>query len=313
MFMVSILYPAGPAPAPLPEPWLEPIWVATPPRGILFDKEFLLVIRPPEVATGLVSHAFPAMPVAGRANPFPVLLYSHGGQYFRKDNLHKLTELASHGFVVVSPDYYDAWFSVLPDGTPAVYDPVNDYPHTNLGQGLHDFSVVDARFVLDELERLNASDPRFQGRLDLTRIGAFGWSFGGATAADLCRIDSRVKAAVLYDAAFWAAPDTTKQGLSKPFLCVNSEHPPSPDWATPAINLVNRASANALFLVVAGSEHADFTDLILVDDPTPAMHAMSHRVTEYTRAFFSRHLLGAAEPLLDAPPGDGSVLNWIRK
>jgi predicted dienelactone hydrolase len=54
--------------------------------------------------------------------------------------------------------------------------------------------LLDEQFVLDELERLNASDPQLGGRLDLDEIGAFGYSAGGMTALELCFHDPRCKA-----------------------------------------------------------------------------------------------------------------------
>jgi len=56
--------------------------------------------------------------------------------------------------------------------------------------------TADTGFALDQLERLNASDPsgRFLGRLDMQRAGVFGQSLGGATALLFCHDDSRCKA-----------------------------------------------------------------------------------------------------------------------
>ncbi len=314
-FMVSIHYPAAPAPYSGLEHYIEPIWMFTPPRGVLFDKQYLDVLRPLNVPTNLVSHALVNAPLEGGTNQFPVLLYSHGGQYFRRDNVHKCSELASHGFVVVSIDYYDAFFSVLPDGTPAVYDPVGDFPHINLSNTLNDFSVLDAQFALDQIGRMAVEDPQFHGRLDLRRIGCFGWSFGGATAANLLRIDSRVTSAVLYDAAFWAAPATKLEGLQRPFLCMNSADPPghNPGWYQDAIDLVQKASTDAMFFQFAGSYHYDFTDMSLIDYPTPAQQRLNAAITAYTVAFFRHYLMGTTEPLLNAPPPDGTVVNWIKK
>ena len=44
---------------------------------------------------------------------------------------------------------------------------------------------LDIHYVLDELERLNQSDPLLQGTLDVNRVGAIGHSLGGYTALTL--------------------------------------------------------------------------------------------------------------------------------
>ena len=313
--MVSIFYPASPASWRPPEPYFEPIWDTGLPRSttVLFGKEILTNPRPAEVPTNLVSHALPGLPLLEGTNRFPILVYAHGGQYFRRDNIHKMTELASYGYVVISADYYDAWFSYLPDGTLAVYDPETDYAHVNLSIGLHDMSLLDTRFLLNELERMDRSDSRFGGRLNLNQIGAFGWSFGGAVIADACRSDARVKAAVLYDAAFWSAPDVTLNGLTKPFLCIHSMKPPNPSWPTPAINLVNRALKDAYFFQIADSDHDVFSDVDLIDKPTLFTYQTTALILAYTRAFFDHYLLGRTTPLLDSAPAGTQVYNWMQK
>src|SRR4029077_16770939 len=61
--------------------------------------------------------------------------------------------------------------------------------------------TADIGYVLDRLGQLNTSDPsrRFTERLDLTRVGIFGHSFGGAKAAQFCSRDPRCKAGIDVD------------------------------------------------------------------------------------------------------------------
>jgi predicted dienelactone hydrolase len=67
--------------------------------------------------------------------------------------------------------------------------------------------VADTAFVLDRLGRLNAGNPpgKFTDRLDLTQVGVFGHSLGGATAAQFCHDDPRCKAGIDIDGAPAAA------------------------------------------------------------------------------------------------------------
>jgi predicted dienelactone hydrolase len=74
------------------------------------------------------------------------------------------------------------------------------------------------------LERLNASHPtgKFAGRLDMTRVGVFGHSFGGAAAALFCHEDSRCKAGIDVDGAPHGS--VIQAGIDRPFMFLLSDH-----------------------------------------------------------------------------------------
>ena len=63
--------------------------------------------------------------------------------------------------------------------------------------------VGDIQFVLNELEKITKNDPHnlLTSKFDLSRIGIFGHSFGGAAAAQMCRRDKRCKAGIVIDGA----------------------------------------------------------------------------------------------------------------
>ena len=79
-------------------------------------------------------------------------------------------------------------------------------------------------FALDQLERLNTSDPsgRFLGRLDMQRVGVFGHSLGGATALQFCHDDSRCKAGIDVDGA--PLGNVIAEGVTQPFMFLLSDH-----------------------------------------------------------------------------------------
>jgi predicted dienelactone hydrolase len=137
-------------------------------------------------------------------------------------------DLASHGYVVVGFDApYRTGVVVFPDGRMMTRTPENNPELCENQEQAQQVRCVhkvltawtgDIAFVLDRLEQLNTSDPsgKFTGRLDMTRVGVFGHSFGGAQAAQFCSQDSRCKAGIDVDGSLHGS--VIQAGIHKPFM-----------------------------------------------------------------------------------------------
>ena len=289
-------------------------------------EDFLVVTH---VRTNAVLDAAPA------AGPFPVLVYHHGGSWTRFTSTFTTEELASHGYIVVSVGHNGFNKThFLPDGTSVVPDTLTfPEPTGDLladARGSWDFLdehhfpewVADAVFVLDQLDALNGSG-RFAGRLDLDRIGMYGWSFGGATSIEMSVVDERVKAAIDQDGQlFGSAP---RVGTDKPFMLMhNTELPEAPASDDPeeaeafasaleqlmaavdstAAAMRTASTGDWYDVKIAGTNHGSFSDLVLfLPGSSPGIEpARGHEVINaLTVAFFDRYLKGAEAPLLDDP------------
>ncbi|MEO1375337.1 MAG: alpha/beta hydrolase [Cyanobacteria bacterium J06635_10] len=108
----------------------------------------------------------------------PVIVISHGIGTDSSNFRYLANRLATHGFAVVVPNHPGSDTkqikALLNGGTPEVAQP-EEFINRPL----------DVKFVLDELEKLNNNDSRFQKRLDLQQVGVFGQSLGGYTALAL--------------------------------------------------------------------------------------------------------------------------------
>lgn len=112
-------------------------------------------------------------PEIWRKGKTPVVIISHGLASRPEDFARRAKHLASYGYVVALPQH-----------------PGSDRRHAEdllAGRSQEVFEVeefinrpLDISYVLDELERRNATD--FEGRLQLDRVGVYGHSFGGYTA-----------------------------------------------------------------------------------------------------------------------------------
>ncbi|MEI2816238.1 MAG: hypothetical protein V9E99_07255 [Microthrixaceae bacterium] len=167
------------------------VWYPAVPQGASAPKEtyfirdflapgFAALLRPdvnPPFSTDAIRGAAPAAaPGAG----FPLVLFSHGAMSFRLQSTFLTTHLASWGFVVMSPDYFERGLQSLggtPPALPRTASQVTDLAMTAMTDLSTTGSLAD--------------------RVDLSRLFPIGHSAGGFQSTDLA--DRRV------DVSSWIA------------------------------------------------------------------------------------------------------------
>ncbi|HEY7543743.1 MAG TPA: hypothetical protein VID27_02615, partial [Blastocatellia bacterium] len=143
------------------------------------------------------SHAIADAKISSAEQRYAVLVFSPGNEMNAVFYTAQIEDLASHGYIVIGMDHaYESLSVIYPDGRVARYTDLHPKPGepNSPEQGVRlyrrrvDWRAADARFVLDQLEKLNAGNPasQFRGHLDLTRVGALGHSIGGVAAAQIC-------------------------------------------------------------------------------------------------------------------------------
>jgi predicted dienelactone hydrolase len=169
-----------------------------------------------------------------------------------------------------------------------------------------DVWLRDSQFVLDRIAALQsgAIDSPFRERLDLARIGAFGHSFGGATAGMLCLLDPRVKAGINMDGYQYGT--VSGKDLGRPFLLMLSDSP-----LNAKVNGAIYSASTLPFwtLRIKGSTHMNYSDYSLFSPVLRLLGltgsvdggTMEETVSRFTLAFFDRSLRGLPAPLLDRP------------
>ncbi|HEX4925712.1 MAG TPA: hypothetical protein VFV50_16580 [Bdellovibrionales bacterium] len=277
------------------------------------------------------------VPVSKSQARFPVLIYNPGGGNPRFLSSFVALQLASHGYIVAGVEHVgDSMATHLPDGTPLTLDnpplPPNpsfdpqtataaqwvDQIRSEWAQRDRLMSVTygDNLFVLKKLVELHRGHSAFKGRLDLKKIGALGWSFGGAHAAQLLVRQREIKAAVVLDGQMFG-PGKTQLATEKPFLLFHGTHggdaPGALGEALKVLNaeteswnvhLVEKSTGPRYRAWVHGTEHGSYSDWRLLfayagGDEREIAKARRHAqiISELTVAFFNKHLLGATSGL----------------
>jgi predicted dienelactone hydrolase len=214
--------------------------------------------------------------VAPRPRPFPVVIMRAGASAQVVGYSTLAEDLASHGYVVVGFDApYRTFVVVFPDGRVMRRTPENDPELCADQEQARQARCVDRvltawtadiGFVLDRLAGLNAADPsgKFTGRLDMTRVGVFGHSFGGATAAQFCHDDPRCKAAIDLDGQPFGS--VVQTGLRQPFMFLLSGqgHSSDPVIGQIAANIQSiydhLPPGGRLRIAIRGANHFLFSD-----------------------------------------------------
>ena len=158
------------------------------------QRELLEGARAPLLRTLAVRDAAPRLDW-GR---FPLIIFSHGQGGIRWQSTFFTVLLASHGYVVVSPDHEG---NTLADG---LRDNLS-----NPVEGFYD-RPLDASLLIDRFAP-STGEGLLAGMVDKTRIGIAGHSFGALTALRVITMDTRIQAVVLH-----ATPDATLSWIDKP-------------------------------------------------------------------------------------------------
>lgn len=295
-------------------------------------------------------------PLAQSQETFPVILYSHGlGVGIRDDNTALCEELASHGYIVVGISHPYASYVVRYHDGEEVFNTIHteNLPYKKrqeLAAREIDIWTVDSQDIIDYLEALNEkqNNNTFFKVLDLNSIGALGHSFGGATAAQLCRRDSRCKAGINMDGKLYGSGPTAP--FHKPFMfllasdSLDNSKPLSQDeiirryqtrenydescaMHVKAFDELAQAIGKDVYkIIINGAGHGAFSDFALLkyhslisryflDLGTGSLDSRrSHEITKnYVLDFFDMYLKNKKSKLLNkrkSPHAEVTITQW---
>jgi dienelactone hydrolase len=120
------------------------------------------------------------------AGRFPLIVQCHGANGHRRDKTELCTHLASHGYVVASPDFPgDNIASMIQDAQSKAGARVSSVSIDDLAES----RPVDAALVLESI--LAGAEPEIARIVDPRRVGTCGHSYGGWTSLALNSINRR--------------------------------------------------------------------------------------------------------------------------
>lgn len=270
----------------------------------------------PEYPSGAVTVAIrDAKPVPQQ---FPLVIFSHGLASIREQSTFLTEHLASHGYVVASPDHQNnTGRDLKPFG---LFQSARDRP-------------VDVKVVINHLLRANRIPQHLlHGTVDEDKIAVMGHSLGGYTALAAAGAwvnakslnngskpeyynfaDPRIKAAIAYMPVFdpyFDAPGLQK--LQRPALIIAG----SDDRVTPYEKtqrpLFQHLQAPKVLALISGATHFSLLNEEVVEQASLVVRAMHQprisreqadaEIRQMTLAFFEYYL-----------KGDPENLHWLRQ
>jgi hypothetical protein len=266
----------------------------------------------PELTTHLPFHRIGRAMARSRIGPdpvdrttkLPVVFYEHSWTGHRAENVAQVEELASRGFVIVAVDHPGQAARVR-YGNGTVISGKLTTPDLTDEAGVGHFETLAEDCLRErslQLARIRqalaaGSVPALKGRLNLDRMGVFGFSFGGTSAIRLCALDPAFHAGANEDGLFLG--DSMPRG---PFLFFDEEMPawlsgeaqPGEGAGEAQTRRSEKRIQAALVepdrfrVVIDATRHEAFSDRIFTCRIPRLVHAGSRPATEVHRIITSK-------------------------
>ena len=245
------------------------------------------------------TNSVPSARILGSDTPWPVILFSPGGNVSRHSQTSLAERMASQGFVFVSMSHPYSTMDVAPVSGFSMsidwgLDQEDDQAALAADNHLADILAGDVKFVLQQLRNLGGDSDPFDGLLDLNKVGIAGHSRGGTTVGRACASNPDIVACAVIDNI---GPDHEQEtGVKPPFLTLRSP------WDEERIALLhdflNRTGSVAYDVALAGSNHFSCTDLPLfmhdlrVDgvEPADGINACAKILASFFDAYLIRRI-----------------------
>jgi predicted dienelactone hydrolase len=209
-------------------------------------------------------------PLGQSAAPYPLIVYSHGFLGNRRYSATYTAHLASHGYVVASPDY--PLTNLAAPGGPRAGDVLNQ--------------PGDVTFIIDSLLAFsNQAGHPLEGAIDEEAIGLTGHSLGGMTTV-LATYgplrDPRVKAALPMAAPACLIGAAAYETPAVPMLVMGGTADLVVSWPS-ARAPYDMAPPPKYLLAFLGGNHLRFADLDVEDTFLPELNSLPGFAEESAR------------------------------
>ncbi|MFJ6836251.1 alpha/beta hydrolase family protein [Streptomyces sp. NPDC091209] len=272
-------------------------------------------------------------PVDTKLGKLPVLLFSTGLHSDRAMGTALVQDLASRGYLVVTVDHtHDA---------NEVQFPGNRVETNRMPAGSHSSDTLkvraaDIKYVIDQLGTLSKGGNPDAGKatlptgltkaVDMSRIGMFGWSLGGAAVDTAMQLDHRIAAGANLDGQFFGTAPS--KDLDRPFMLFSSgTHNRNTDssWRT----MWSHLKGYRVDIQLHGAAHLAFSDNEAMVHQEAGLLGLSQAQLQqqygtidpnraiavqrtYLAAFFDQTLRKQHSTLLDGPDKKYPEISFVR-
>jgi hypothetical protein len=256
-------------------------------------------VKAHELLGNTATNSVPGAKILESAQPWPVILFSPGGNVSRHSQTALAERIASQGFVFVSMSHPYSTMDVAPVSGFSMsidwgLDQEDDQAATAADNRLAQVLAGDAAFVLHQLRKLVENDDPFDGALELSHVGIAGHSRGGTTVGRACALNPDFVACAVIDNI---GPDREREtGVKPPFLTLRAP------WAEERIAILhaylNRTGSVAYDVELASSNHFSCTDLplFMLDlrvegiEPVDGIDACANILASFFDAYLRRRI-----------------------